>query len=73
MFPQKNAFNNNKQSIINDIEKLHQRRENNKIKEEKKASNVLNQKDNMKPFDVDYAKMITKKQTEIYQNSPKEV
>lgn len=73
MFPKPNSFNNNKKSIINDIEKHNQRRESRKINGEKMSVNLFNQQNIAQAFDRDYAKMIIKKQTEIYQNSPKKV
>ncbi|MCQ2818865.1 MAG: hypothetical protein MJ252_16490 [archaeon] len=61
-----------KKSIAEQIESLRQRREDRKLKEDKKV--LGNQGvDNIKVMDVEYEKMIKKKRYELYQSQPEEV
>lgn len=63
-----------KATISEDMEKMRVRREERKIKEERKVHNANNnQSESNRPFDVDYEKMIRKKRADLYQSVPSNV
>ena len=72
MQPKRNVAQG-KKSITDDIEKLRQRREDRKIKEDRKGQVGNPGQESNKTMDIEYEKMILKKKNEIFQKEPKYV
>ena len=72
MQPKRNVAQG-KKSITDDIEKLRQRREDRKIKEDRKGQVGNPGQESNKTMDLEYEKMILKKKNEIFQKEPKYV
>lgn len=62
-----------KKSITDEIDKLRQRREDRKTKEDRKAQIGNPSQDSNKVMDIEYEKMILKKKNEIFQIEPQHV